>query len=140
VRLAANLIEGHPWHEGVAQSVAAGAIVGLSLGTAAPALAAMGTTSVADAGSAVPTATNQALRRTLEALYQPSDRIPGGTAGAIRQELATHQPVGGAWHFQKGLERIANLEHIIKRQHLSAEDLATGRTELGNLRDALHGK
>jgi RHS repeat-associated protein len=51
VRLAANLIQGRPWHENVAQSVGVGAVLGLTLGGAAPAIAAMGSTSTAEAVS-----------------------------------------------------------------------------------------
>lgn len=36
--------------------------------------------------------------------------IPGGAAGAIRNELRTGAPTAGRFHMQKGAEEIGNLE------------------------------
>jgi hypothetical protein len=47
IRLAANLIQGRPWHENVGRDAAIGGAIGLTLGAAAPALLPSAATSVA---------------------------------------------------------------------------------------------
>lgn len=64
----------------------------------------------------------------------------GPTAGAIRHELATGELVGGKSHVQEGVERVANLECIIRREKMSPDELATARSVLKDLKDALAGK
>ena len=90
-----------------------------------------------DATAAVPTAANPALSNTLKALFRAGDEIPGGTAGAIRNEAVTGQPTGGVFHLQKGIERLANLERILRREALSAADRATAEHAVADLRDAV---
>lgn len=80
------------------------------------------------------------LEGALRELFRESDKIPGGTAGAIRQELKTGVPVGGRSHIQKGQERVTQLERILAREELSPADRATAESVLRDLRDALSGK
>ena len=87
--------------------------------------------------SAVPTASNPALQRTISALFRPGDKIAGGTAGAIRHEAITGNPVGGRFHLQKGIERISNLQNILKRQEFSPADRALAERLLKDLQDAV---
>jgi hypothetical protein len=117
------------------QATAAGALWGIAL-----AMVPGGDEVAAGAGRAafeVPTAENTALQNTLKALYQGTDEIEGGTAGAIRQEALTGEPTKGVFHLQKGIERIRNLENILQRESLSEADKATAERELGKLRDAV---
>lgn len=48
----------------------------------------------AEALEAIPKASNPALQRAINELFRPTDKIPGGTAGAIRHELQTGELVG----------------------------------------------
>jgi hypothetical protein len=91
----------------------------------------------ATATAGIPSATNPALRRTISALFRRGDRIPGGTAGAIRQEAASGTAVGGRFQLQKGIERIRNLENILAREELSAADRAVAEQLLSDLRSAV---
>ena len=84
-----------------------------------------------------PTADNPALRRTLDALYQPTDKIAGGTAGAVRQELASGGLVGGKTHVLKAKERLTRLRSIMKEQQLSPTDRGTAERVIRDLQDAL---
>ena len=93
-----------------------------------------------EAAEAIPKASNPALQRTIDALFQPTDRLPGGTAGAIRHELETGELVGGRSHLIKGADRIRNLERIMRRENLSPADRATAQRLLHDLQDALKGK
>ncbi|MGH7719357.1 MAG: RHS repeat-associated core domain-containing protein [Gemmatimonadaceae bacterium] len=99
----------------------------------------MTTLSLASRASAlrIPTASNPALQRTIAALFRAGDRIPGGTAGAIRREAVTGRPVGGRWHLPKGIERIRNLERILAREKLSTGDRALAEQLLRDLRSAV---
>jgi hypothetical protein len=52
-----------------------------------------------------------ALARLIDPLYRPNATVgSGSTAAAIRQELATGQPVGGAFHSQTAADSIRSLE------------------------------
>jgi hypothetical protein len=117
----------------------AGGIAGgiRSLFTRAFARAAAADATATAVSAEIPTAANPALRRTISALFRPGDRIAGGTAGAIRQEAATGTAVGGRFHLQKGIERIANLENILAREELSAADRAVAERLVSDLRSAV---
>jgi hypothetical protein len=90
-----------------------------------------------ETASAIPTATNAALTNTIRALFRAGEELPGGTAGAIRNEALTGQPTRGVFHLQKGIERIANLERILRREPLNSADRATAEKLLGELRGAV---
>ena len=115
----------------------AGAVVLAPIVLAAGAEALGAVTYWSAAGTAAPAATNPALRRTLSALFQRTDRIAGGTAGAIRNETLTGRMTGGSWHLQKGLERAANLRRILSREQLSAKDRETAQRALAELDEAV---
>lgn len=110
--------------------VAAGGGVAAGSGVAALNIASAG-------GAAIPAATNPRLQNTISALFRAGDRIAGGTAGAIRHEALTGDLVGGKPHLQKGIERIANLERIIRSQHLDQTDMRTAQRLLEDLRSAV---
>jgi RHS repeat-associated protein len=117
----------------------AGGIAGgiRSLFTRAFTRAAAADATAAGASSAAPRVANRALQRTLNELSRPGDRIAGGTAGAIRQEAMTLRPTGEVFHYQKGIERIANLQRILGREELSAADREVAEQALRELRDAV---
>ena len=73
-------------------------------------------------------ATTDEARGIVKELY----REGGGTADAIREELATGNPVGGRSHIQKGRERLRQIERILQRNPDHPD-----RTLLERLRDDL---
>lgn len=49
-------------------------------------------------------------------MYRPKAKTgDGGLSDAIRHELKTGELVGGKSHIQKGMERLKNLENILKK-------------------------
>jgi len=88
----------------------------------------------------VPQASNPKLQNTLRELFRDSDKIPGGTAGAVRHELKTGELVGGKSHLQKGRERVVRLERILAQENLSPDDRALAERILHDLREALAGR
>lgn len=144
IRLVANILGDRHFTEGVVQDALVGGLIGGTLGAGAPALvnrlsAGGATVAATSTAAAVPAASNPALQRTINQLFRAGDQIAGGTVGAIRFERATGQLVGGVSHIQKGFERAANLERIIRTQDLSADDLRTAQRLLGDVNDALRG-
>jgi hypothetical protein len=87
--------------------------------------------------NAVPSASNPALQNTINALFQPGDKLAGGTAAAIRREAMNGTAVGGRFHLPKGIQRIRNLENILHREELSAADRALAQQLLADLRSAV---
>jgi len=83
-----------------------------------------------------PPAVNRRLQDVFEQLWRDSDRIPGGTAGALRYEL----PRGISTHVKKARERIRNLERIIKEENLIMKDRETARRVIEDLRKSLIGE
>ena len=59
-------------------------------------------------------ATTDEARGIVYELYREGANVgDGGTADAIREELATGNPVGGRSHIQKGRERLRQIERIL---------------------------
>lgn len=80
---------------------------------------------------------NQKLLNCANQLYRSGSKIgDGGTADALKYELAkglnTNAP-----HWLKALERIKNLENIIRKENLNSNDLAIARKLLQDLRNAV---
>jgi hypothetical protein len=84
-----------------------------------------------------PSATNSELQRAIDKLFQPGDRTPGGTAGAVREEFATGKPTQGRFHLQAAKERINWLNRIIREQELTAQDRATAEALRNDLQQAV---
>ena len=58
---------------------------------------------------------NPKLKNAINEIYRPNGKIgDGGLSDAIRYELKTGKQVGGKSHIQKGIERLKNLENILK--------------------------
>ncbi len=82
-------------------------------------------------------AQNPELKDIVARLYQTTDKIPGGTAGAIRDEVATGQYINQAGHFIKAAERITQLERLVNSGALSGSDLMIAGHILNDLKNAL---
>lgn len=84
-------------------------------------------------------ATTDKARFIINELYRETGSIgDGGTADAIRYELATGELVGDKGHLKKGRQRIRQIEKVLRRNpnHPDRELL----TRLANdLRNALRG-
>lgn len=85
-----------------------------------------------------PAANDPELQSLIDRLFQPSDQLPGGTAGAIRNEALTGAPTKGHWHLQKGQEHLNTLNRILRRTDLGAADRATAEALREELRNAIN--
>ena len=86
-----------------------------------------------------PTASIPELQRTIEDLFQPTDKLVGGTAGAVRYERASGKPVNGKFHSikaEESISRINNIKHKY-RSTLSQEDKDVADLLIADLRQAL---
>ncbi|MXG91952.1 hypothetical protein GRQ65_20620 [Nocardioides sp. YIM 123512] len=82
------------------------------------------------------------LTKLMRENYRDNAQVgSGSTAAAVRHELATGQPVGGAFHSQKAQEMIGRLEKWL-RNHPDASpgDRAAAENVIKDLQDALSGK
>jgi RHS repeat-associated protein len=93
-----------------------------------------------EALEAIPSAANPRLQRAIDALFQSTDKMPGGTAGAIRHELSTGELVGGSSHLMKGEERIRSLQRIMREEKLNPKDRGTAQRLMHDLQSAMKGK
>ena len=84
-----------------------------------------------------PRAENPALQRTIDELFRESDTVPGGTAGALRVERITGEPIKGKFHFNKAKNRLQNLNNILGRKKLSPSDFKLAKRLQEDLMDAL---
>jgi hypothetical protein len=74
-------------------------------------------------------------------LFKSTDKLPGGTAGAVRYELATgEQLLQGTWHSQKAQNTITHLNNMLKSGELSYRDQQVARELIRDLTSALAGK
>lgn len=86
-------------------------------------------------------ATNQKLKNAINEMYRPNAKKgDGGLGDAIRYEMKTQNLVGGKSHIQKGIERLKNLENILKKHDLNSTDKAIIRELIKDLKNALEGK
>lgn len=86
-------------------------------------------------------ATNPKLKNTIGEMYRPKAKTgDGGLSDAIRHELKTGELVGGKSHIQKGMERLKNLENILKKQNLNPTDKRIVKDLIRDLKKALEGK
>ena len=87
-----------------------------------------------------PVAEGPELQKIIDQLYKPTDTVLGGTAGAVRKELATGAQVGGKTHTIKAVERAAQLEKGIASGKFSGRDLELAKAIAQDLRNAVAGK
>ena len=83
--------------------------------------------------------TNQKLKNAINEMYRPNAKTgDGGLGDAIRYELK--KSVGGKSHIKKGIERIKNLENILKKQTLNSTDKTIIKELIKDLKNALGDK
>lgn len=84
-------------------------------------------------------ASTDEIRRLVKELYREgADVGDGGTADAIREELANGEPVGGKSHIRKGRERLRQIERMLQKNP-NHPDRALLEELRDDLRDALEG-
>ncbi len=91
-------------------------------------------------GTVGPAATNARLQNFISMLFQESDKLPSGTAGAVRYELATGEPVGGFFHSEKAQQIINGLNNLLKSETLSLHDQQLAKSLILDLQNALAGR
>lgn len=89
--------------------------------------------------SDIPAVSNQKLQNHINALFKAGDQVPGGTAGAIREELRTGKPTGGKEHLEKGEGHVQGLSNLLKSGTLNAHDKAIAEWLENDLLNALSG-
>ena len=89
-----------------------------------------------------PAVSDPALARLIDPLYRPNATVgSGSTAAAIRQELATGQPVGGAFHSQKAADSIRSLERWLSNNPAARTgDRAAAENVIKDMSNALGGR
>lgn len=89
-----------------------------------------------------PATSDAALTNIVNKLYRPNATVgSGSTAAAVRVELATGQPVGGAFHSQKAADGIASLSTwMAKNPTASAADRAAAENIMRDMGNALRGR
>jgi len=87
-----------------------------------------------------PTAESPVLQKIIDQLFKTTDKVPGGTAGAVRQELESGEAVGEKFHSIKAAERARQLEKLVNTGTLSAKDTSLATAIMQDLRNALAGK
>jgi hypothetical protein len=89
-----------------------------------------------------PAVTDPALSSIVDKLYRPNATVgSGSTAAAVRQELATGQSVGGAFHSQKASESIVKLQRWLNQNPTaSSGDRAAAENLIIDMKNALEGR
>jgi len=80
---------------------------------------------------------NGKLQNMFNSLYQASDKLPGGTAGAIRFERATGELMSKSGHLYKGQTTINGLNNLMQNANLSQGDQAIAQTLVKQLSSAI---
>lgn len=88
-------------------------------------------------GTAGPLVTDPKLQALVEELFQATDRLPGGTAGAVNYEARTGDLLSPAGHFQKAGELLGHLNDMIRSGDLSVHDQVVAKGLAQNLSDSL---
>jgi RHS repeat-associated protein len=84
-----------------------------------------------------PAVSNPTLRNIVDELFQVTDKLPGGTAGAVRYERLTGDLLSPSGHFLKAEQTITALTNLLKSGKLSFNDQITARQLIQELGDAL---
>jgi RHS repeat-associated protein len=88
-----------------------------------------------------PNVTHPELEKIVDELYQPSDVVPGGTAGAVRYEQITGNLLSPAGHAEDAENIAKQLNNFLKRNPgLSANDQAVAKELIKDLENAVAGK
>jgi RHS repeat-associated protein len=86
-----------------------------------------------------PDVSSPALQKYVGLLYQVTDQLPGGTAGAVRWEQATGELLSQSGHGPKAEGIINGLNRLLATGTLSAHDAEVARALIQDLKDALGG-
>ena len=85
--------------------------------------------------------TDDKLRNILRNVFRETDKLPGGTPGAIRHFLQTGRLVKGSDHFQKGYDTIRAIQKLVLNPvNLTEADIAIAKAVVVDLLLAFGGK
>ena len=118
----------------------AGAVIGATGGAACYYLCPAATITTLGAtvgGTLGPAAADPRLQNFINMLFQATDQMPGGTAGAVRSEIRTGELLSQAGHSIKAQEVINGLQKLVNSGTLSQADTATAKGLIEDLRSAL---
>jgi hypothetical protein len=76
---------------------------------------------------------NRTLVNIIKSTYQGSDKFPGGTFGALRNEIVTGATTGNRFHFQKTLDTLNGVKNVLSSPGVTKGDLQAIQTLVNNL-------
>jgi RHS repeat-associated protein len=124
----------------LASSLRAGTSIA-SIGLEGAAEAANTRALVAELSLMKPNVTNPKLAEIVNELFQTTDKLPGGTAGAVRWEMRTGELLSPKGHFQEAVELVTQLDRFLKNNPgISANDQGVAKELIRDLQNALGGK
>lgn len=91
-----------------------------------------------------PSAKDPELQNLINDLFKPQDRLSGGTAGAVRNELRTGEATAETFHSEKAEEYIRAINKLLRRRSmgqgppLDPVDQATAEAIRADLQNALN--
>jgi hypothetical protein len=88
-------------------------------------------------GTAGPLVSNPDLQAWVDEMFQPTDKIPGGIAGAVRYEARTGILLSPAGHFQEAAEILGHLNEMIRDGGLSVHDQVVAKQLAQDLAQSL---
>jgi RHS repeat-associated protein len=87
-----------------------------------------------------PLVTNPELEEIVNELFQVTDKLPGGTAGAVRYESMTGDLLAPAGHAQEAGDIVRQLDTFLKNNAgISTNDQAVAKELIRDLQNALSG-
>jgi RHS repeat-associated protein len=107
-----------------------------SFGFAQYAIASEAISQVAKLSMLKPLVSNPQLEALVGKLFQATDSLPGGTAGAVRFEQLTGDLLSEAGHFQKAANIYKAIDGLVKSGELSVHDQVIAKELLHDLNDA----
>jgi hypothetical protein len=84
-----------------------------------------------------PNVTDPNLEKIVNLLFQPTDKLAGGTAGAVRYEQMTGDLLSEAGHSIKAGQMIKNVQDLVKQGNLNFHDQQVARQIIRDLSSAL---
>lgn len=82
--------------------------------------------------------TNQKAKNIVDQLYRPGAEIgDGGTADALIYEAKTGNKVGGKKHYDKAIQRVKNIERVLREEKLSDTERNLLKSLLKKLKEAI---
>jgi hypothetical protein len=125
---------------GIASTASGGSIL-LSTDATGSLITPVGVTAIKTRDALVNGVENQKLVRIINKLYQKSDTIPGGTIGAVKNEIQTGELTKGTNHLlQRAPEAIRALQKVIANPSTNSADANKAQTLIKAMQNALKGK